>query len=231
MLTLILDSSAGLATAILAEDEELVAAYSVRGSTLALLHNGIAHVQSDSGRPLSALDQIALVQGPGSWTGLHNCLTTAKTMAQVLDIPVLPISMLDVFAFGFTIHDGPLCAIIDAKHGAVYSSVYECRDGEVEITSAGKKRTIDELTTELQTHHGPLLLVGEAARTYENAISTGLGRRVAVSSMRYPPPEAFTSLVGGRQKHALTGDSRFGLAPDYMQEDFTAVLPRSEVTR
>ena len=46
----------------------------------------------------SDLDGIAVVQGPGSFTGLRVGIATAKVMAYALEIPVVAIDTLDVIA-------------------------------------------------------------------------------------------------------------------------------------
>lgn len=229
MTTLIIDSSAGCATAVLADGPNVLSAYSVRGSTLSILHHAIHAVHLDYGGSLSQLERIAVVQGPGSWTGLHNCVTTAKTIAQVLEIPLIPLSMLEALATSFDYFEGTVCAMLDAKHGAVYSAAYDCAAGAIVGQSlADRKRTIDELLEGLAGSIGPMLLVGGSATLHVAELSKRLSRALTASEVDYPHPAAFARLAAKRTSAGLIGDALFGLAPDYMQEDFTA-KPRKDV--
>lgn len=66
------------------------------------------------------IDKIFAVTGPGSFTGIRVGLTVAKTMAYSLDIPIVPISSLEVMASrsGGT-------ALINARRGYVFAGTYD----------------------------------------------------------------------------------------------------------
>lgn len=66
------------------------------------------------------IDKIFAVNGPGSFTGIRVGLTVAKTMAYALNIPVVPISSLEVMASGF---GGT--ALINARRGYVFAGSYD----------------------------------------------------------------------------------------------------------
>ena len=66
------------------------------------------------------IDKIFVVNGPGSFTGIRVGLTVAKTMAYTLNIPIVPISSLEVMASG-------ICgtALINARRGYVFAGTYD----------------------------------------------------------------------------------------------------------
>lgn len=66
------------------------------------------------------IDKIFVVTGPGSFTGIRVGLTVAKTMAYALDIPIVPVSSLEVMASG----DGGT-ALINARRGYVFAGTYD----------------------------------------------------------------------------------------------------------
>ena len=68
------------------------------------------------------LEKIYVVVGPGSFTGVRIGVTVAKTMAWGLNIPIVPISSLEVLAS--TGGDDYVCSYIDARRGYVYAGVY-----------------------------------------------------------------------------------------------------------
>ncbi len=68
------------------------------------------------------IDKIFVVNGPGSFTGIRVGLTVAKVMAYSLNIPVVPISALEVMASGY---DEDVISLIDARRGYVYAGGYD----------------------------------------------------------------------------------------------------------
>lgn len=68
------------------------------------------------------IDKIFVVNGPGSFTGIRCGVTVAKVMAYLINVPVIPISELEVMCSGF---DEKVCAFIDARRSYVYGGIYE----------------------------------------------------------------------------------------------------------
>ncbi len=95
MYTLLLDTSGPYTTVLLVQDLQLVTSSIVEDRPAEHLHEQIQTSLDRAGLLPSHLNQIAVVIGPGSWTGLNIGVTTAKTLAQVLQIPVCPIRTLD----------------------------------------------------------------------------------------------------------------------------------------
>lgn len=69
------------------------------------------------------IDKIFVVNGPGSFTGIRVGLTLAKVMAWSLNIPLIPLSKLELLA---TIsNSNKIMPMIDARRGYVYGGVYD----------------------------------------------------------------------------------------------------------
>ena len=68
------------------------------------------------------LNKIMVTNGPGSFTGIRIGLSLAKTMAFSLNIPVIPISTLEMIASG---SNKRVIALIDARRGYVYAGGYD----------------------------------------------------------------------------------------------------------
>ncbi len=69
------------------------------------------------------INKIFVTTGPGSFTGIRVGLTSMKTMAWTLKIPVIPISSLEVIASGTP--DDNNIALIDARRGYVFAGGYD----------------------------------------------------------------------------------------------------------
>ena len=73
-----------------------------------------------------ALDAFVAVAGPGSFTGLRVGLAAIKALAEILQKPIVPVSLLEVVAIGGNAEDN-LLAVLDAGRGEVYIGDYEVR--------------------------------------------------------------------------------------------------------
>lgn len=77
--------------------------------------------------PLAAIDLLAVVNGPGSFTGLRIGVATAKGLAWALQKPLLPVSTLEAAAYnalGAGQPDLLACPVLDARRNEVYTALF-----------------------------------------------------------------------------------------------------------
>lgn len=136
MKILALDSSGLVASVALAEDDNLIAEYTVQykkthSQTLLPMMEEIGRmVELD----LATVDAIAVAAGPGSFTGLRIGSATAKGLAFALEKPVVPVPTVDALAFQMYGAGDLVCPIMDARRSQVYTGIYEFipdRDGRL----------------------------------------------------------------------------------------------------
>lgn len=84
------------------------------------------------------LDCIAVTDGPGSYSGLRGGMATAKTLAQVLKLPVVGVSTLETIAYNSIDTEGTVAAVTHAK-----------RDEHNFALFGIKNRTIKRLTDDI----------------------------------------------------------------------------------
>lgn len=77
----------------------------------------------------SAIDRIAVAQGPGSYTGLRIGVTVAKTLAYTLKKELVGISSLKVVAANCINVQGWIIPIFDARRENVYAGIYQWEAG------------------------------------------------------------------------------------------------------
>lgn len=94
------------------------------------LISAIQNLVAEAGWQLTDLSGLALVTGPGSFTGLRIGLAAAKGLAFVLDIPVLSVNSLDALAQAVNFWSGRICVVIKARATEVYFGLYE-KDSEI----------------------------------------------------------------------------------------------------
>jgi tRNA threonylcarbamoyladenosine biosynthesis protein TsaB len=127
MVTLALDSSHPVGSVALARDGVLLASESFRepSSHLVALGQATDRVLGGAGLTPGQLDRLAVVTGPGSFTGLRIGLSFAKGLHAATGVAMVAIGGLRLLALPHLALAVRVCAMIDARRGEVYAAVYE----------------------------------------------------------------------------------------------------------
>jgi tRNA threonylcarbamoyladenosine biosynthesis protein TsaB len=133
-----------------------------------LIHNGLGM----SGIGAAELDGLAVVIGPGSFTGLRIGVSTVKGLAHALDKPVVGISSLDALAWQCADRSYLICALLDARKGEVYSATYRYSDDTLTPKSPEKASAPEAALEEIKE---PCVFIGSGALLYRRNISALLG--------------------------------------------------------
>jgi tRNA threonylcarbamoyladenosine biosynthesis protein TsaB len=136
---------------------------------------------------LSHIGGVAVGIGPGLFTGLRVGLQTAKSLAQVLTIPILGLVSLDVLAFPVRHTSRLIAAVIDARRGEVFWAVYRPVPGGVVRESDFGVGPPDRLVAELEALGEDVLVVGDGAILYRRQIEDIGGQVDFASAMRAHP--------------------------------------------
>ena len=130
---------------------------------------------SGSGLNLGQLEAVAVVHGPGSFTGVRVGLSAAKGLCHALNLPLVAISRLAVLASlaNFTNPDqspaAPVRAVLDAGRGEFYSGLYA--DG---LCLRETLLTRDQLLAELCREEAQLIVCEPAVAQSIAALSPQL---------------------------------------------------------
>ena len=92
------------------------------------LHPAIEKMLLETGHQLSDLQAVAVVSGPGSYTGLRVGMAAAKGFCYALGIPLITENKLKVMAFAAKEqYSGAdlLCPMIDARRMEIFTAVYQ----------------------------------------------------------------------------------------------------------
>ena len=142
-----------------------------------------------SGLELSQAGGIAVGIGPGLFTGLRVGVQTAKSLAQVLGVPIVGLTSLDTLAFSVRHTAKPIAAVIDARRGEVFFGRYRAVPGGVLRRGEFRVATPDHLVGELQALGEDVLLVGDGAILYRKQIEE-LGSKAEFASVMRAHPQA-----------------------------------------
>ncbi|MGI6128959.1 MAG: tRNA (adenosine(37)-N6)-threonylcarbamoyltransferase complex dimerization subunit type 1 TsaB [bacterium] len=136
MWLLALETATPTLSVALIKDGEPVVEYNERSKrrhaqTVAPTIEALLHEQ---GLKAKDLDAVTCGSGPGSFTGLRIGLSTAKGLAQALDIALITVSTLDVLAAAAVRPDTIVAPLIDAKQNHIYVGFYNGCSQEASLT-------------------------------------------------------------------------------------------------
>jgi tRNA threonylcarbamoyladenosine biosynthesis protein TsaB len=78
----------------------------------------------------SELNGLAVIHGPGSFTGLRIGLSVIKGLTFGLNIPVVPGNALEIAALQVS-GEGLICPVMDARRGEVFTGLYKREENNV----------------------------------------------------------------------------------------------------
>jgi len=120
------------------------------------------------------LDAIAVVRGPGSFTGLRVGLATAKGLSLAADCPLLGVSSLQCLAMQLPFTRLPVCVMLDARKQEVYAASYTWQAGLPQPDAEECVIKPEKLLSEIS---GETLFVGNGALVYRSLIVRQLSER------------------------------------------------------
>ena len=174
---LTLDASMALCFAGLVENEVLLGRRQVEGD-LAALPSLVEALLRDYGR---TLDLVAVIVGPGSFTGLRASIALAHGIGLALDVPVVGVTIGEALPGENGL---PIWAVIDSKRGRVFLE----RAGIVETVAFES----------LPLPDGPIALGGDAAQM-AGEILAGRGADIRMLTMLLPEPSGIArAALAGR---------------------------------
>jgi tRNA threonylcarbamoyladenosine biosynthesis protein TsaB len=139
---------------------------------------------------------VAVGLGPGLFTGLRVGVTTARTLGQVLGVPIVGIASLDALAFSVRYSRWRIVAVTDGKRGEVFSAAYRQVPGGVARETEYQVGAPERLAADLEASGEETLLVGGGALLYRRIIEQGGGRvEFASLSRAFPDAESLLELA------------------------------------
>jgi tRNA threonylcarbamoyladenosine biosynthesis protein TsaB len=167
--------------------------------------------------PTSSISGIAVGLGPGLFTGMRVGIATAKTLAQVLSVPVAGLASLDVLAFAARYGRRLICATIDAKRGELFFAFYRPVPGGVARQTGFEVGSPDHLVAELEARPEDVLVVGNGALVYRRQLEEAGGHvELASAAFGFPAASALVELAIPRfQREEF--DRVYELRPHYVR--------------
>lgn len=179
----------------------------------------VRDVLAEAGLKRGDLGGVAVSVGPGSFTGLRISMSTAKTLAQVWELPITGVPTLDALVYPLTGHGNLLCPILNARKNEVYTAVYDAAgDGEPQLLAGPLALGMDELVSLLGPYHRRVTFLGDGVPVYQAKLVELMGEQAGFLPLCSSSPRgaAVAELGLGRLQAGL-GVDYLTLLPQYIR--------------
>ncbi|HEX6230541.1 MAG TPA: tRNA (adenosine(37)-N6)-threonylcarbamoyltransferase complex dimerization subunit type 1 TsaB [Actinomycetota bacterium] len=219
MIVLGVDTSTDHTSVAIGSDHEILAATQFAGPRKQdHVVSAVDRLLGWTGVALSSLGGVAVGLGPGLYTGLRVGVQAAKSLAQVLRVPIVGLPSLDVLAFGVRYTRRTIGAVLDARRGEVFFATYRSVPGGVMREGEYRVGRPETLAAELEALREDVLLVGNGAILYRHELERP-GSRVefAAAALAHPWASALVELAAPRFVREET-DRLVDVVPLYLRK-------------
>ena len=161
------------------------------------------------------LDRIVVTEGPGSYTGVRIGVTTAKTMAWSLGIPLCAVSSMELLAQNGRFFNGSVVPFYDARRTQIYTGVFCDKDGILVRKASDQMILLDEQLEELKMADGSILFLSPDRVHHEKRIKEVLGDKACFSTPLDDLPRPGELALLGSEKEPLEDVHAF--TPNYIR--------------
>ena len=173
----------------------------------AWLHTAIEKMINDSGYAMEDLQAVAIISGPGSYTGLRVGMSTAKGLCYALQIPLIVENSLKMMAIAaqeeaLKKEASLICPMIDARRMEVFTALYTIDLKEVIAPTAIvlNKNSFEDFLVE-----NSIFFTGNGTKKWQEII--GISPKILFG--RINPPVKYLGEISNKK---------------YEQQEFTDIL-------
>ncbi|MGQ9556374.1 MAG: tRNA (adenosine(37)-N6)-threonylcarbamoyltransferase complex dimerization subunit type 1 TsaB [Desulfurispora sp.] len=215
---LALETATPVASVAVYRQEQLQVLHSLHSQRTHSVQLGpmIKSALSGAGLQMTDLQGLAVSSGPGSFTGLRIGLAVAKTLGQVLNIPLCGVSTLDALAYRLRFTRGYVCAMLYARKNEVYYALYSCGGGQISRLTPLQAAAPQQVAGELAGYGEEVLCVGDGVLAYGEIFSRVENLVVSGGALNLPGADCIAEL-GLAMLREGCWSSAFDLMPEYVR--------------
>ena len=216
MLLLAFETSAKAASVALFEGETLLAE---QYQNTGLTHSQTLMVMAEDllkqcGKTAQDVHAVAVANGPGSFTGVRIGVAAAKGFAWASEIPLYGVSTLEAMAMGLGVHDGYVCAVMDARREQVYNALFYVSQRVLSRQTPDQAIALEDLKNELKSLEKPIFLVGDGSILCYNTLHKEVPNLILPPEWRMHQRAVGVGLAALAQEQP---DDPAGLTPNYLR--------------
>lgn len=175
----------------------------------------IHQLMSDAMLAPKDLSRIVVAKGPGSYTGVRIGLTTAKTLAWSLNIPVIGISSLETLALQAASFKQLVCPFFDARRGLVYTGLYQPNViGLVESVEEEQNILFEDWLKQLKQKNEKIIFLSPNIEMYRELITETLGELAIIPLESFHTARPSLLAIAGRDRQPA---NLHELTPNYLR--------------
>ena len=188
MKLLAIDTSGPVCGAAVMQDSQIICDCAVNNK---LTHSAnlmpmVDYVLSASGMTIRDIDRIAVVTGPGSFTGVRIGVSTVKGLTHGADVPCVAIDALEAMAASIPAFEGVICPIQDARAGQVYGAAFKAGMPPERLMDDIPMK-LEDFVREIQAFGNRFLFLGDGMPVHRTRLTELLGDAAVFA----PPQNAY----------------------------------------
>lgn len=220
MIILNIDSSTPVAGIAVADGQHLLGEIMIntKNTHSEKLMPMVQQLLQELGLSMQDVDAVAVMQGPGSFTGLRIGMATAKGLAQGAGKRFIAIPTLDCLAYNLIHYPGIVCPVMNAQKKQVYTAIYRSSQTFLRLSDY-QAIAAEQLAQQLQTLQEDVWFVGDGVEAFGEVFRETLGAHCHFADGHQILPRAGTLAMLAAQK-AETGqfDDIFGTELIYIRK-------------
>ena len=219
MLLLSLETSAKAASAALFENNTLLGEI--------YQNTGLTHSQTllvmaqdllnQCGKAPDLVTDVAVANGPGSFTGVRIGVAAAKGFAWGRQLPCWGVSTLEAMTLGLGIHNGYICPVMDARRNQVYNALFHAENGQLRRVTEDRAIALSDLAAELAQLEQPIFLVGDGSNLTYRTLSDQIPNLVLPPEHRMHQRASGVGLAAMAMMARGESADAAALAPNYLR--------------
>jgi tRNA threonylcarbamoyladenosine biosynthesis protein TsaB len=126
-------------------------------------------------KKVADIDEVAVSNGPGSFTGVRIAAATVKGLFFMKKVPVYSVNELDALAYQINVQNEKIVSVIDSRKEKIYYSISEINESGLNLLEEYQVAKLDELLEKLSKDNTVYYFSGDGAFNYKEKIMEKLG--------------------------------------------------------